>query len=526
MEPISNAIILVVDDEPGVTRLCHRLLTRGGYQVISVNQPKEALDILENQHVDLLLVDIRMPETDGFQLMAQARNQQADLAVVIMTGFGTVETAVESLRRGADGMVLKPFSGAELVQSIQRALVDKHRERDMQRLRALRPLFDITETLFSENNPGKLRESLLEEVCEHLACSNAAFYQQQDDDSPLTILAERGNPIQVGDVLFLRVEESERPLRINAEGPGDSELQEIIKKFKYRSVMVAPNLLDGARSLLFVGRDQEEGTFSEADLEMLAILSRQATVALENARLYTALQDHIRQIEDSQQALIQAEKMAAVGRLTASIAHEINNPLQAMHNCLHLIEHSELSAEQKQNYLDLTRSELDRLMNAVQRMLDYYRPGALDRKEVCVNDLIERVLRLLDAQLVTQGIKVKRLLPDDLPTILAVGNQIQQVIFNIILNAMEAMPDGGELSVVTRTNPTGIEILIEDSGPGIPVDDSEQIFEPFYSSKEKGLGLGLAVSYGIVTAHGGNLEVLAPDKGGACFKIVLPDKQN
>jgi DNA-binding NtrC family response regulator len=173
-----EAVVLVIDDEPGVIQLCQRLLERAGFHVLAISQSSEGLEFLERVHVDLLLVDIRMPDVNGFQVIDQARRRQPDLAVVVMTGFGTVETAIEALRRGADGLILKPFAGAELVQSVDRALQESQRKRDILRLQALRPLFDITETLFSETDLEKLQELVLDAICGHLHCEHAGLYQR------------------------------------------------------------------------------------------------------------------------------------------------------------------------------------------------------------------------------------------------------------------------------------------------------------------------------------------------------------
>jgi signal transduction histidine kinase len=140
-------------------------------------------------------------------------------------------------------------------------------------------------------------------------------------------------------------------------------------------------------SLVYAGRESAQAPFREADLEMFLILARQAAIAMENARLYAELRDYVRRVEDSQQALLQAEKMAAAGRLTASIAHEINNPLQAVQNCIHLAGHTELPAEKRQEYFELACSELDRLRATVQRMLDFYRPNAVAPQAVDVADM-------------------------------------------------------------------------------------------------------------------------------------------
>ena len=145
MDPIS---ILVVDDEAGIALLCKRVLSRAGYYVTSMIDPRAAVDWLTHNKVDLLLVDIRMPEVDGFEVVNHARRLQPDLAVLVMTGFGTVETAIRALRQGVDGLILKPFEkGSELVDAVKQALFDSQQKRDAARIHALRPLFEVTESL-------------------------------------------------------------------------------------------------------------------------------------------------------------------------------------------------------------------------------------------------------------------------------------------------------------------------------------------------------------------------------------------
>ena len=275
-------------------------------------------------------------------------------------------------------------------------------------------------------------------------------------------------------------------------------------------------------SLFFVARGKNEAPFREVDLEMFLILSNQAAVAIENARLYGELREYVRQVEESQRALLQAEKMAAAGRLSVSIAHEVNNPLQSVQNCLHLAGRRDLPEAQREEYFELAKSELNRLMSTVQRMLDFYRPGAVSPSAVDLHDLLYYVLNLMSKQLEKQGIRVITDIPDTLPSVVAVGSQIQQVIINLILNSFDAMPEGGELRISAQVVKGEVEILLEDNGPGIPADHQAHIFEPFFSTKDGGTGLGLTVSYNIVTAHGGTLELASNTGPGACFRIHLP----
>jgi two-component system NtrC family sensor kinase len=256
---------------------------------------------------------------------------------------------------------------------------------------------------------------------------------------------------------------------------------------------------------------------------MFLVLANQATVALENARLYGELRDYVQQVEESQQALLQAEKMAAAGRLTASIADEVNNPLQALQNCVHLAGREDLTDEQRGEYFELAKTELERLMSTVQRMLDFYRPGVVKSDEVRLDELLEHVSGLLSQQLEKNGIELRIELPENLPSVIAVSSQIQQVFINLILNALDAMPKGGKLVIQGRAVKGGVEFFFQDTGPGIPDDNAVHIFEPFFSTKTGGTGLGLTVSYNIITAHGGLLELVPDSKErGAAFRMYLP----
>jgi signal transduction histidine kinase len=528
METIST---LVVDDEPGIAALCKRVLSRAGYDVVALTDPRAAIEHLQQHRVDLLVVDIRMPVVDGFDVISRAQVVQPDIAVLVMTGFGTVETAIQALRQGVDGLLLKPFERSdELLSSVRQVLIDNQRKRDTARMQALRPLFNVTETLFSETDRDRLLDLILTAIRDHLHCSNAAYYQVENGF--VSTVAQRGRVLQVdGDnfasQLVQRVDSDGNPIVINATGPGEADAQSLLSTLGLGSAILIPIARANLHSVLFAARDASGSSFRGADLELFFVLARQAVVAMENARLYEDLRNYVRQVEESQQALLRVEKMAAAGRLTASIAHEVNNPLQSVQNCLHLAGHEDLPPEKRKEYFELAKKELERLMKTMRRMLDFYRPGAVRVEQVDILDLLNHVLSLTSQQLGSKNINIRTDLPDSLPVIYAVSGQIQQIFFNLILNSLDAMPDGGELTVRARTVTNGVEIIFEDSGPGIPEDRRDSIFEPFFSTKEGGTGLGLTVSYNIVTAHGGTLDLINGQGSGACFRLFLPmgDKQ-
>lgn len=516
--------VIVLDDEPGITALCDRILSAEGNSVQTFVDPVLALAFMRDNPADLLVVDIRMPGMSGFEVIVEAHKLQPAMAILVMTGYGTVETAIQALHEGVDGLILKPFEKKELVDAVQRALADKERKRDSARAQVLRPLFDESEALLAETRPDHLVRFIVDSASRLLQCPYMSYFHAEKNTA-LELLISLGDstgvdPMTVKEIA-LRTDNSDVPLLVNASGPGEAAIQQKIIASGFGAILCIPIRRMNFRGVLFAARTGTGGAFSDADLEMSQIFSRQAAIALENALLYKDLRDYVRRIEDSQAALIQAEKLATAGRMTASIAHEINNPLQSVQNCLHLAARQDLPSDVREKYFEMTKSELDRLMSTVQRMLDFYRPNA-KREKVNLIDILDHVLLLLNTQLNNRGIRVTSAWPASIPEVLAVRNQIQQVFINLILNAHDAMPDGGELMINVRKLGDSIEVDFQDTGHGVPAELHETIFEPFNSTKENGTGLGLSVSYGIVISHGGNLELLTSSGHGSCFRVTLP----
>jgi signal transduction histidine kinase/CheY-like chemotaxis protein len=521
---MSTPAVLVVDDEPGIALLCKRVLSRAGYEVTALTDPRQAVAFLKETPLDLLLVDIRMPEVDGFEVIAHARQHQPDIAILVMTGFGTVETAIRALRQGVDGLILKPFQQtSELVEAARQALDDNQKKRDAARIRALRPLFEVTESLFSEIRRDPLLQLVVDAICMHLHCSSSGCLLAEEGEN-LQVVKSQGKdfPPDLIEQIVSRLPEKGSLLTINVHGPGDSSLRDRIRDLGLGAAIFVLVRRPNFRVLFWAARELTGPSLSDSDVEMFQILARQAAAALENARLYAEQVAYVKQIEASQKALLQAEKMAAAGRLTASIAHEINNPLQSVQNCLHLAGREDLSPQKRKEYFNLARSELERLMTTVRRMLDFARPASVHSENVDLMDVLQRVLSLMLPQLNERKVVVEIKAPDDLPYVRGVNGELQQVFINLLLNAYDVMPNGGRVEIIVTPLKTGIEILFQDSGPGIPKEQQANIFEPFFSTKESGTGLGLTVSYNIVAAHGGSLSYVAEREPGACFRVFLP----
>ncbi|MBN1372940.1 MAG: response regulator [Anaerolineaceae bacterium] len=531
---MSGQSILLVDDDRSIARLCQRLLERAEYEVIACTDPTDALRVLASRKMDLLISDIRMPVMDGFELISRCKQIQPSLAVLVMTGFGSVDTAIQALYRGVDGLILKPFENTtDLVRVVQRVLDESRQKQDAARAQALRPLFDVTEKLLSQTSPEALEE-MLPQTMEHVFNAPFAGVIQTDGEQGAGRLVMGAGLPAVEDGTYSAWEKMagllsrvESASIFSTAGPGDVDMRACLEELSWSGCMASVVLRNEQQFVFFTGRQADSPPFTESDLELFGILARQAVVAMENNRLYTDLRNSITQLEESQRALIQAEKMAAVGRLSATLAHEINNPLQAVRNCLHLANRSDIGAEQRMNYLAMTTTEVDRLVSTVRHLLDFYRPGVLVKEDVNLDNVVERVLYLLRAQMESQHVQVALAFEEGLPRILGVKNQIQQVVFNLLLNAMDAMESAsGEKCIWIEGAVTGkgwVVFSVEDSGTGVSAEMRDKLFEPFVSSKKQGTGLGLSVSYGIIENHGGTMQLGQPKHGqGARFEVLLP----
>jgi PAS domain S-box-containing protein len=222
----------------------------------------------------------------------------------------------------------------------------------------------------------------------------------------------------------------------------------------------------------------------------------------------------------------QAEKLAALGTLAAGLAHELNNPIGIISSRVELMlletESEPLPAGMRED-LDVLYRHAQRVTRIVQGLLSFARhsPGATG--PVRLNDIVDETLLLIEKQVAKDGIVIVRKLAPDVPTVVGDANAIQQVLMNLVLNARDAMPGGGEITVATDGR-DGVEarLLVSDSGPGIPPEVLPRIFDPFFTTKPSGTGLGLSISYGIVRDHGGSVDVTTRPGQGTTFAVTLP----
>ena len=233
--------------------------------------------------------------------------------------------------------------------------------------------------------------------------------------------------------------------------------------------------------------------------------------------------DDIESLRRMNEQLMRADKLAAMGTLAAGVAHEVNNPLASISSLIQMMRNENRSPETLEQ-LEMIQSQINRITRVTRDLTDFARARPAAKTNVSVNEVIEASLRLAEFDSTFQRLTIARRLSEDLPAIHADADQLQQVFLNMFLNARDAMPDGGELTIVTRNGGRGVTIEVSDTGKGVSATEAKHVFDPFYTTKPagQGTGLGLAVCYGIVTAHDGTLEFRPNQPSGATFIINLP----
>ncbi len=229
-------------------------------------------------------------------------------------------------------------------------------------------------------------------------------------------------------------------------------------------------------------------------------------------------------LRNTQEQLLQSEKLAAMGRLTSQIAHELNNPLYGIMNTLELLKTEVPPQSKRRKILEMALSETVRLTDLLRKMLSFSKPDEEQKQAVDVNVVLDEILLLVRKQLHENSIKISTSFEQDLAEVCASKNQLRQVFLNMISNARDAMPEGGTLTIKTRSNRDNIYVEVIDTGVGIREEHMDKIFDTFFTTKEgvRGVGLGLSVCYGFIKEHGGDIKVTSKRNEGTTFTIILP----
>ena len=526
-------LVLVADDEVNTTIMLQHIFERDGYRVERVTNGVAALDSAKKLLPDLILLDILMPGLNGFEVLRMLREDEitASIPTIMITANAREPADVaRGMKLGADDYLYKPFAPQELLARAQSKIKARQLEDALQRRsKELEALLDASEKLNQHLEVGELPDLILQLVLNLLPGDFAALQRIDEQGNILDLRTispmPNGHLAQVADQnLVTRILQEAHPVM----WPGDAAL---LKGFESG---LAIGLQHGSYVIGALILASNQIIYEARHRRLFEGIARQAALALRNAQLYEIQADYALHLEDmvaertaelesAQKLLLRSEKLASIGRLAASIAHEINNPLMPIRNLL-----DEIVDELEQHDVDFDRKavqiiqeSLERIRGIVSRLLEFARDTGPEMKLLDVSSLLEGIITLNRKFFQHERITVNADLPS-LPPVYGSKDQLDQVFMNLALNAQAAMQGGGILNISAHLEDEQVIVEFTDNGCGIEPENIDRIFDPFYSTKPNGTGLGLFVSYGIIEGHHGTISVKSKVGEGTTFRLGLP----
>ena len=338
----------------------------------------------------------------------------------------------------------------------------------------------------------------------------------------------------IGSALLLWLKMASRTLIVEEtafQGAADARVRTAVAQLeRQRLAVVVPLLADGeVAGALVVGEKLSGEIFDSDEIRLLEMLAAQTVIALRNAGLYEDQRTRMEELRRTQQSLVQSAKLAAIGELAASVAHEINNPLTVILGNSQLLLYQLPPESVEHRKASSIETEAHRAGKIVRDLLDFSRRREPTRAPVSLHEVLERSIDLIRPKLKTAGVEIERVFNVGLPPLLGDRDQLTQVFVNMVTNAVDAMDGGGSLIVETGLQQSDdgrpmVGVSFTDTGHGISPEQIERIFEPFYTTKAegRGTGLGLSVSLGIVRSHGGTIDIESKPGAGTTVRIRLP----
>jgi two-component system, NtrC family, sensor kinase len=535
-----NPLVLVADDELEARQLLRRILERENFVVKEARDGHQTIELAQQLRPDLILLDIQMPGIDGFETVRLLREDERTVRIPIIVVSAAARDPADVARGlglGADDYLRKPYNISELVARANANIRARQlEERLKRRTEELEGLIQIGGILNQALELDDLADRVVTAVLGHIP-AESMLLALINPQGQVTMVRQKG----VADT-SLSLETLPGYVLANGEATAVSDLNDPEREEPINTIFNDSNCKAGiAAPLIHRGEvlgvlalgDSNTSRFSSASLRLLRNIAEQAALAIRNAQLYTELRGYATGLESmveartaalqsAQAQLVRAEKLAALGTLAAGIAHEVNNPLQPLLTNLEMaLEDVDSGRPADRELLEVSQSVVQRIQRIVSRLLDFARPGQSVMQPLDLNDLVDEVLTLAGKQLEHAHIKLRSSLTAEHP-IVGSADQLKQVFLNLVVNAMEAMPNGGTLTISTHEVGDQAVLKVRDTGLGITASELPQVFDPFFTTKADGTGLGLAVSYGIIEGHGGLIEVDSKPDNFTEFTVKLP----
>lgn len=533
--------VLVVDDERENLRV-FQLAFKRDFTIVPAESGEEALRILHERPIAIVLSDHRMPNMTGVQFLARAREVDPKTVRILVTAYGDAETLGGAVNDGSIyRYVPKPWQPDEMRLTLRRAIevYALDRERD-DLVRELTILSRVSQSITQQLALDPLLDLLLAAVTRELEFDGASlfFYEAKGERMRHVRSASSGRD-DVARELDLSLQRAQAPLLFARLQGGESQTltsddlarnesgpRRWLTELGADQMLVIP--IVGKREVIgALAVDNRRGgrAFHAADHTLLEGFVTQAAIAIENARL-------VEELRQSRAEVMRADRLGRLGTLAAGLAHEINNPLVAIRTFLSLAPSKRTSDDPEfwGPYHQLACREVDRIGGLVATMSRLARdPERGSPREHCdAAELAREAITLLQREAQRARVEIAIEASPETPKLVASRDQIHQVLLNLVLNAIQATPPGGRITVTTGPEETSegacVAIEVRDTGAGIPEEDIERIFDPFFTTKDpdQGTGLGLMICHRIVTDHLGTIDVHSRLGEGSCFRVRLP----
>ncbi len=480
--------VLVADDERVVRDGCRRVLSGKGYKISTVENGLEALQCLKEEEIDILLLDLKMPVMGGEEVLEKTRDGHPDIPVIVITGHGTVDTAVECMKKGAYDFITKPFQIDQFLLTVERA-ADKRR-------------LELKAKQFEAENVRNLYDLNLEK------------------SRLRTIINCMANGVMV----------TNRNLEVVLNNPALMRLMEISEKPKnpvpIQEVITDEDLVDTLKNLLSGETPESESITQELQVKQNTLRALSAPALDPDG----AIAGTVTVLEDVTAFKLLDEMKSDFVNM---VAHELRSPLVAIRqlNSVLLEGLAGPLEEKQQDFVKRGVAKIDSLLNLINDLLDIAKLEAgkfiQHRVPTDIGKIIQETVELMEPRARKQNIALSHHL-ENLKPVQADPKRIEEIFNNLISNAINYSPEGGRVTVSAKGLGEYMEIRVEDTGIGISQEELPKIFDKFYRVKNPktrqviGTGLGLAIVKGVVEAHQGSIQVESVPDQGTTFKILLP----
>jgi signal transduction histidine kinase/DNA-binding NarL/FixJ family response regulator len=531
--------ILYVDDEVENLRI-FELTFRREMSIVTATNGEGAIEVINREPIALVLSDQKMPGMLGTELLARIAELDPKTVRILVTAYGDADTLGDAINNGEIyRFVPKPWTPEEMRMTLRRGIevyaLDRERS---QLLRELTLLNQVSKSINRELDLKPLLELLLTTITDEFGYDAAGILFLDDKRERLSWdrmkpadgeFPGRLREIEISEALAPKFFRRLLGCQIQLLEFGEvMELEPPIRRWvtevAAEETLVVPLVgREGVIGAFVVDNRRGGERFSMEDRTLLEGLANQAVIAMENARL-------VEDLRRSREQVMRSDRLGTLGTLAAGLAHEINNPLVSIHTFLSMAPAKRFEEDKEfwSDYHLLAASEVERIRRLVETMRQLGRKSGGDaaRETVDLLELGEQVLVLVGREASRAGIEIRVENDPSTPKILAVRDQIHQVLMNLLLNSIDATPEGGSVTLRTFFDPQAKMACVEvsDTGPGIAASDLEEIFDPFFTTKDpdKGTGLGLMICHRIITDHDGTIEVRSIEGDGATFCVRLP----